>query len=76
MAVPERDPRAVYGRDIGKEIAQALGLPGSTIHIELIVPLDGPVEVVCRYYPNEAEVNAVEEVLQHYHIMRREAETA
>jgi len=63
---------AVYGADIGSKISRALGLRGTTF-IQITIPLDGPVEVACRYYPDAAAMDAVCDVFTEYHIMPKDS---
>jgi hypothetical protein len=65
---------AVAGYEIGHKIARALGLRETTF-IQITIPLDGPVEVACRYYPDEQALHAVLDVLNEYHIVPKEPTT-
>jgi hypothetical protein len=63
----ERQRAAVSGRQIGLDIAQALGLV-STRHITIDIPLDGAVTVTVQYYPTAEEVAPLAGLLQQYRL--------
>ena len=59
----------VSGMEIGKAIAQALGLPAETNLIQIRIGLEEPVEVIVRYYPSEDAVEKMAAVLATYHVI-------
>lgn len=64
---------AIVGREIGSALCEALGLPGRTSRVEIVVPCDAPVEVVCRYYPTIEQMSGLVELLQRYEVQAKEA---
>jgi hypothetical protein len=60
---------AIPGYAIGRDIAQALGLPAETTLIQITVGLDAAVEVLCRYFPTQEATAQAVQLLQHYHLV-------
>lgn len=58
----------MLGKDIGVALCKALGLPRQTSRVDISVPADGLVEVVCRYYPSVEAMNGLIELLQRYRL--------
>jgi hypothetical protein len=62
---------AIVGREIGSALCKALGLPSSVTRLDIKVPADAPVEVVCRFYPSKDGMERLVELLQRYEVQPR-----
>jgi hypothetical protein len=65
----------ISGFDIGGKLAAALGLKDTTF-LQITVPLDGPVEVSCRFYPDAEAMAKVHTVLLTYQIAEQVSGTS
>jgi hypothetical protein len=66
----------VSSHAIANALQEALGLPREITFLQITLAMNTVVEVSCRYYPDEAALRHVETVLQHYHIVPRDEDTA
>jgi hypothetical protein len=66
---------AITGYNIGKALQQALSLPKETTLIQITVGLDSAVEVLCRYYPDEAAMQRCAQVLAHFELVPKPGES-
>lgn len=55
---------AIPSTQIAKALIEALGLPPELTLLQIRLAINEPVEIICRYYPNERAMAGVAAVLK------------
>lgn len=53
-----------------QDFITALGLPPETTFLQLTMAQAGIIEIQCRFYPSQAQVDSGLEVLRTYHLVQ------